>query len=383
MSTKFDDDRFMTMFNPSQPNDKDGEAIKFGSQNSEYRVYVPKFSKDKSKVSIDSNGAMTLTLEHNHCRRGVFQTDDVVTSTINFDANGTVTDHGFKVDGGGAVQISDNLEKDVVIGVELLGLATAPFSEGISLEVADEVVADIKAFCTWFNRITGWVAKWTDDGGRLNFPAVICQDLNKAFTSTTFNGVSNAPLPQLPKFYFDTAAFAQAMAGSSVLSLDHSDHDGWTLDHNQNPSVLAYSHQDATSGKRWSYETWCPDTSPCRQGAAVLVSCKIDQLRDDKDDHVVLVVAFNRAGNFIAGQASVQSIKHDGQAQTPIVVAGVVDEKTSSNAVNNNFIYGLGNELDKAIKTAEGKGTTDAGFEYLRSIVDQNLHAMVQAIKLK
>ncbi len=385
MSTDFDGNRFMKLFNPPIPNDKSGSAIKFGSQDSEYRVYLPNFTPIKSSVTTTSDGAMTLVLEHNHCRTGVMQADDVSVSTVDFDAKGTITTtvHTLNIEDGGAIQISDKVEKDVVIAVELLGVAAALFTDGISIEVAEEVVADIKTFCKWFNKITGAVAKWTDDGGRLNFPAVICQDLNKAFGSTIVDGVSNAPSPQYPQFYFDTSAFAQAMAESTLISLDHSKHDGWTLDQDHNPSVLAYSHQDTNSGHRWRYQTWCPDTSPCRMGAAVLVSCKIDQLRDEKDDHIVLVVALNRAGDFVAGQASVQSIKHGGLGQTTIIVADSTDVTPDRTVANNNFIKNLSDALAAAIKTAEGEATSDAGLEYMRVIVDQNLHAILQGIKLK
>jgi len=375
MGVSFSSKTFESLYGVSAGNDKNGTAIQFASQDATYRVYIPGADTGKSSATTDSAGNLTLKLEQDHIRHGLTQTDDVSKTELVFDDMGNITScqQDGSIDDGGAITIPKWIPKALDITVELLGALGALESAGISEAAAQEVVADITTFCDTFNKVSAFVAKWTDDGGRLNFPAVICHDMNKACCSVTIDGTAATPPAGVQALTFDANAFGDAIAKQPALQLDTTSNHGWDGDQ------LKCNDIDG----KWDYEVWRPDTSLCRNGAAIIVSCKIDQLRGGKDDHVVLIASFNRDGHFIAGQGSAQSIKHDASGVTPMVAAdqpSAVPDRTQS---DNNLVYHLGQALATALTEAEGTDGKDAGLEYMNSVSQAVLHSMQQAIKLK
>ena len=187
MTAKFNETTFKSLYPEPGTNTgaKGGKAIEYKSQDSEYRVYIPGKDDKKSTVKAEAGDKLCVTLSQDHNIRG--STDDHSETYLLFDGSGKLVElsHDFKITEGSAFQIPSWVPKTLDIGVELLGAAGALETAGISEAVAQEVVADINSFCETFNKIMGRLNKIGEDGGRLNFPAEICHNMNKASVSVT------------------------------------------------------------------------------------------------------------------------------------------------------------------------------------------------------
>jgi len=185
MTAKFDADTFKSLYPGAKTDAKGNAAIEYKSQDSEYRVYIPGKDDKKSTLKDEGGGKLRVTLSQDHNIKG--STDDHSSTYLLFDGSGGLIElsHDFQITDGSAFQIPSWIPKTLDIAVELLGAAGALETAGISEVVAQEVVADINSFCDTFNKIMGRLNKIGEDGGRLNFPAEICHNMNKASVSVT------------------------------------------------------------------------------------------------------------------------------------------------------------------------------------------------------
>jgi hypothetical protein len=186
MTAKFDEKLFKSLYTgPHTKTDaKDGTAIEYVGEDSEYRVYIPGKKKDKSTLEAQPGGGLKLVLVQDHIIH-VTSKDDHANVYLTFDAHGKITDysHEISIEDGKVNTIPDWVPKVIDLGVEALGALGALETAGISEVAAQEVVADIKKFCDTFNKIITKWAHLADDGGRLNFPAEVCHNMNKAAVS--------------------------------------------------------------------------------------------------------------------------------------------------------------------------------------------------------
>jgi len=187
MTVGFDNDTFMSRNGVTAGNDQNGNAIKFSSQDSDYRVYIPGKDATKSTTSYNSAGQMILTLAVDHIIGSELSKDDHSTATMTFDTDGSLlkTDMAVSFEDSDPLTIPQWLVTDVDVTVALLGLVATPETDGDSLVEAAKVIKDINDFVTTFNNITSNIRKFTDDGGRLNFPAVVAAEMNRACVSVT------------------------------------------------------------------------------------------------------------------------------------------------------------------------------------------------------
>lgn len=118
---------------------------------------------------------------------------------------------------------------------------------------------------------------------------------------------------------FDADQFGKYMIGRSDLKFSNKSNNGWNARQDgKNGLHMAMEYK----GSDYEYRTWRPQVSLCRQSAAILVSCKIDQIRWEgrKDDHMIILTSVNRSGGVITVQAAIQSLHHDKGGQTEIIV---------------------------------------------------------------
>ena len=187
MTIGFSNDTFLSRNGVSAGNDQNGNAIKFTSQDADYRVYIPGKDANKSTTGLNSAGQLVVTLAIDHIIGTELSKDDHATATMTFDTDGSLlrTDMAVTFEESGPLTIPQWLVTDVDITVALLGLIGAPESDGDSLAVAAKTIKDIHDFVKTFNNITSAIRKFTDDGGRLNFPAVVAMEMNRACCSVT------------------------------------------------------------------------------------------------------------------------------------------------------------------------------------------------------
>ena len=186
MSVRFDEATFKSLY-PGAHTDvaaKDGTAIEYRGEDSEYRVYIPGKNSKKSTLKTETDGSLRVTLVQDHIIH-ITSKDDHATTYLVFDKTGHLTDcsHDLSIQEGSVNTIPSWIPKSIELGVEALGALGALETAGISEAVAQEVVADIQWFCDTFNKIITKWNKLSDDGGRLNFPAEVCHNMNKAACS--------------------------------------------------------------------------------------------------------------------------------------------------------------------------------------------------------
>jgi hypothetical protein len=142
---------------------------------------------------------------------------------------------------------------------------------------------------------------------------------------------------------FDADRFGKFMIERSDLKFSDKSNNGWNARNDSD----AHQHMAMEyKGGSYDYRTWRPQASLCRQGAAILVSCKVDQIRWEgrKDDHMVILTSVNRAGGVITVQAAIQSLHHDKGGQTEIIVND--PKKDTSVRLKDAVHYTIEHELD-------------------------------------
>ncbi len=72
--------------------------------------------------------------------------------------------------------------------------------------------------------------------------------------------------------------------------------------------VVGFQYQDQVPGDDdpLNYRVWYMETSTIKDNLGLLVSCKVDYDRGNRDDHMVLVCGFNHAGQLLMAQVAAQ-----------------------------------------------------------------------------
>jgi len=180
MTISFNEQKFVASYGMSSPNGKSGSAIEFRSEDSEYRVYVPnKGNKDSFTQNVNGDQFL-IHLKQDHIRGGA--KDDHATSEMIFDASGVpiATNQTVSIEEGGAYQIPEWVPAAADVTEELIGLIAAPESMATSIAVATAAAVLTDAACWAANKTLSYLDRLTDDGGTLNFTAVVCHDMVRA-----------------------------------------------------------------------------------------------------------------------------------------------------------------------------------------------------------
>lgn len=187
MGATYSSTTFLSQFGVTAGNDQGGDAIKFRSQGSDYRVYIPNRDTSKSSTYSDSDGNLVVKVTQDHILGSSLTKDDHAVATMTFaDDGGTLqVEYSVTSTDGAPTTIPKWVVGAADLSVALIGLAGAVETEGGSVEDALKVIEDINSFAETFNNITTAIFKITDDGGRLNFGAVVAHDMAK-----TYNAVS-------------------------------------------------------------------------------------------------------------------------------------------------------------------------------------------------
>lgn len=180
MTITFNEKKFVESYGMSSPNGKSGSAIEFISEDSEYRVYVPNKGNRDSYTEVVNGDQFLVHLQQDHIRGGA--KDDHATSEVIFDASGTpiATNQTVSIEEGGPYQIPKWVPGAADVIEEIVGLVAAPESGGTSIAVATAVAALTDAACWVANKTLNYLDRLTDDGGTLNFTAVVCHDMVRA-----------------------------------------------------------------------------------------------------------------------------------------------------------------------------------------------------------
>lgn len=110
--------------------------------------------------------------------------------------------------------------------------------------------------------------------------------------------------------YNQFANYLDAVKGVNVHSFKNG-HYGWFKKGSANSNfsqAIEYEYQKNDNDDLTQYRTWYMETSVVQQGQGLIVSAKIDHLRGGggKDDHIILICAFDQHGTLLVAQASVQ-----------------------------------------------------------------------------
>jgi hypothetical protein len=140
---------------PQKWDDKSGKAAEFTSQDSQYRLYQP-------DTKPASGGGLLVYVKMDHIRGN--QKDDHAQVTVEFDKEGKL------VSTTPQVQLAD----DPDIPSSVIRLATMAAIGGLTALDA----AAVQVVARTYNKLAEQMSDITDDGGRMNFPAVIAHMVN-------------------------------------------------------------------------------------------------------------------------------------------------------------------------------------------------------------
>ncbi len=155
-------------------NDVNGTAAKFTSEDSDYRIYKPSWV-------CNSDGTFTAVLKQDHVRGGAV--DDHAETVTVFDSTGALQSTSTNWNYGNNKQIQTGTVLTVDLVAAFVITSTALVDGGLSLALVPEVVGAISTGCKIYNKLAGEVIELDDDGGRLNFVAVVNHNLNKLCAS--------------------------------------------------------------------------------------------------------------------------------------------------------------------------------------------------------
>ena len=178
MSAGFSPQKFVSQY----PGGKIGAtAVEFVSEDSDYRIYIPGADKRKSTVQSTAHGGLAIVLVQDHIRHGAH--DDHSTSTLTIDSSGrlssSLNDLEIDIETGGRYEFPALKATSDALKI-MVALEVVSGGAGLAVEATAEVLS---MMCTLFNLAFAAVAVLSDDGGRLNFPAVICHNMNKTVAS--------------------------------------------------------------------------------------------------------------------------------------------------------------------------------------------------------
>lgn len=332
---------------PDGWNDKDGKAASFDSEDSQYRTYQP-------EAKSSSDGRIQLLVKQDHIRGGA--TDDHVEATVIYAADGSLESVTTNwTAGNGGYQIPDwtlNLtSKAVAASVDVI---VDVLSEGALIELDPEIAEvasrTVEAIGNTYNFLSKTVVKWSDDGGRLNFIAVANHNLNKLLYSVRPDNYT----PPSTQLVYSQSAFEKAIG--------HNFND-------QDDQAMEYESHDS------NYRTWRLDDSPLYGDAGLYLSTKIDHIRgSNKDDHIIVMVAYNAAGKPIQGQAAVQMKEED-----PIITSVIAQD--ASNSVD--IASAVANAVQSQLKSDYGAAGSNSGRQNIPHIIEKNINAMNSSVSVK
>lgn len=361
---------------------KDNSAIEFSDGGSNYRVYLPTgtFHKD---------GSMDVQVNLDHILGG--SPDDHATITVSFDPNGKYCKGSPSVTTtwSGGTQIPDwvidttdgivtvgGVATGLVVGV-ITGAAIEGATAGLGTPVAvvlgigaDAVTTVILEGIGWgisasmslFNYLSKTITDMSDDGGSIYFTEVIAHTLNRLSTTVLeYNGGEF-----VPTLRFDYSDFLDALGQSS-----------WD---DKAGAAVKYKY----SGDH--FRTWKQDYSANYLNIGMLVSCKIDGIRDNNtDDHVILAASYDVYGQLYSAQATVR-MENEPTVTTGSIMYnnGQLVQVTSSSVVDassyNGIIDAISGIMQNEMKNNSNYDNYSDQRKHLPHVTKLNLTSMASAI---
>lgn len=328
-------------------NDKGGDAAKFDSEDSQYRVY-------KAKTATTNDNRIRFELDQDHIRGGA--TDDHVNARAYFLADGTLSEvrmtweagnDGYQAPDWAIDLAADVAEVAVDAIVDVLSEGALVELDPEIAELTGKVVKAVGDACNWFSKE---IVKLSDDGGRLNMIAVANHNLNKLLFSV--QSPKSAPMLAYP--VFSEQSFEQAFG--------HSFND-------KNNEAMEYESHDS------NYRTWRFDKSVCPGGAGLYVSTKIDHIRgENKDDHIILMIGYNAGGRIIQGQVAIQ-MKNEDPIITPVLL--------QNSAFSIDMGKALADAVQSRLKSDYGVNGSNSGRQNIPHIVEKNVDAMAKSVTVR
>jgi hypothetical protein len=280
---------------PEFKEDKGDSAIKFTAEDSQYRIYEP-------TIQVTNNGNLwSVQVKMDHIRKG--DTDDHCTLNLWFQKDGAyvqppTADITFSGDHWASavnfvgqcvdvvLEATNAVEEVVSAG---FGIVFAPETLGGSaaLAVATDVttLAVSTAIDVSFQlsgKLATYLEKLTDDGGRAYFSDVIAHAFSRL--QTAFLDAAKGKQDPLLKFSFSN--FKDAISPS----------------HKTTKSGKAVEYYTASD----DYRSWQQDYTVSYGSQGMMISGKIDRIRDqDTDDHILIMVNCGSDGLVKSAQCSI------------------------------------------------------------------------------
>jgi hypothetical protein len=328
-------------------NDKGGDAAKFDSQDSEYRVY-------KAKTALTTDNRIRFELEQDHIRGGA--TDDHVVARAYFLQDGTFSEARMSWEAGNDGYQAPDWAIDLVADVAEVGVDAVVdvLSEGALVELDPELAEltgkVVRAVGDAFNFFSKEIVKLSDDGGRLNFIAVANHNFNKLLYSV-----------RTPK----SAAMSSHVVFSeqsfeSAIGHHFNDKDNQAMEYESNGS---------------NYRTWRFDKSVCPGGAGLYASTKIDHIRgENKDDHIVLMISYNAGGRIIQGQAGLQ-MKNEDPIITPVIL--------QNDRFSIDMAAAIADAVKSRLKSDYGVDGSNSGRQNIPHVIEKTVNAMAKSVSIR
>lgn len=141
--------------------------------------------------------------------------------------------------------------------------------------------------------------------------------------------------------------------------------------------VVSFQFQNQVPGDDdpLNYRTWYMETSTIGANMGLIVSCKIDYDRGSKDDHLILICAFDSAGKLMLAQASVQ---FHGADDKNFTVAPITSDKAAHGDVAQ-ALYDTMHDQQKKVDYGDDRDNAGRkGYAYVAKSVAQSLTKAVK-----
>jgi hypothetical protein len=364
---------------PNFSSDKDGKAIKFTVQDSEYRIYTP-------SVHVTNNGNLwTVQVKMDHIRGG--DTDDHCTLNLWFQKDGAYTqpptaDVSFSGDNWESavnfvgqcvdvvLEVTDGVEEVVSAG---LGVVFAPETVGgsVALAVATDVATlaistaiDVSFQLT--GKLASYLEKLTDDGGRAYFSDVIAH----AFARLQCAFMDAATGKKNPKLEFDFDNFKKAIS----------------MNHQTTKNGKAVEYYTASD----NYRSWKQDFTVSYNSQSMMISGKIDRIRNnDTDDHILIMVNCGSDGYVTSAQCSITMEDRDVITVPAITInsEGQLVQvnpaaKTTTPSSENDIFNGFKKCIDQALKAQPDYSSFSDNRKQIPYAAAENLQWIQKGVKI-
>lgn len=289
-------DNFVNLYKPCgvYRNDDDKYYIHVYSQDSEYRVYYPEMTLTEESV------AFSINLSHEQVEK-----DDQAVLTFSMDNLGNFVDSiqvqytiqdATQVPDWMITLIDDAIEAGALGAIAIADGAEIVLTDGIGVVLTiktDEFIEDIANVLTFcvdhLNAVLSTIFKLQDDGGTMNFAAVVSQCISRAvlaYYQTLFGEDQNTIYTMSSDAFLDSL---QTNPDTYNVS------DSWD-DSRNTPSVTFTSSMIDDV-----YRAYLPDASFFYAQGGSLLTSKIDYVDNlSKDDHLILQTVFDPKGNLFA-----------------------------------------------------------------------------------